>query len=388
MEQESQNLSEILFKPKFNYPETSVISNSGCPLPELSREDLMFENTPGSRPELFDTVSEYGSGHWTYEFCSIAQRRFNLANKCVENSDPAGASHHYRLAARYFSIAAYPYLKSDVLADNAEVLCRTAYRKMFEIDSTIGILQEHSFEVDGKKVSGYLHLPDLSQVYPCIVLLCNYESSISTHYRDVTKLLKEHQIAVFVIEMPGAGGCERLNLNDHMSAVVESSLDYLASLKYVDSANLGIMGIGISGTSCIRASVMKPDAIKAMALTVPFVHSFFTSREILNSLPLCLRSSLCNRLDLDASSWDLVIPRLKVFSLKEQGILSSSRRSRIPTLVNIYENSVVTKEDLQILENNFQDLTVNTGKASMGLAQFTLDSMQKITEFFVRHFSS
>ena len=31
----SSNLSEILFKPKYDYVETSVISNSGCALPDL-----------------------------------------------------------------------------------------------------------------------------------------------------------------------------------------------------------------------------------------------------------------------------------------------------------------------------------------------------------------
>ena len=35
-----EHLSEELFKPRFDFLETSVISNSGCPLPKLSRFDL------------------------------------------------------------------------------------------------------------------------------------------------------------------------------------------------------------------------------------------------------------------------------------------------------------------------------------------------------------
>lgn len=38
----SQNLSETLFKPKFDYPETSMISNSGVDLPVLSRHDPLL----------------------------------------------------------------------------------------------------------------------------------------------------------------------------------------------------------------------------------------------------------------------------------------------------------------------------------------------------------
>ena len=37
-----ENLSEELFKPRFDFLETSVISNSGCPLPKLSRVDLAY----------------------------------------------------------------------------------------------------------------------------------------------------------------------------------------------------------------------------------------------------------------------------------------------------------------------------------------------------------
>lgn len=53
----SQNLSETLFKPKFDYPETSMISNSGVDLPVLSRHDpllgftrtftVLFLSSPG-----------------------------------------------------------------------------------------------------------------------------------------------------------------------------------------------------------------------------------------------------------------------------------------------------------------------------------------------------
>ena len=37
-----QNLSEVLFKPKFDYPETSMISNSGVELPFLTKQDRML----------------------------------------------------------------------------------------------------------------------------------------------------------------------------------------------------------------------------------------------------------------------------------------------------------------------------------------------------------
>lgn len=419
--EDSLNLSEILFKPKFVYPETSVISNSGAELPALSREDISFgfvydfyrpvlkfewvfsggsaldidealakicvSKAPRSRETLYDTVKEYGSGHWNYEFNTIAQNRVNRAHECESKNDIKGASHNYRLASRYFAIAAYPFLKTDILAQNSDVLCRTTYKKMYDIDPTNGILQEHSFNVDGKKVTGYLHIPDLKQVYPCVIIVCPYESNFSYAYRFINDYLAKANICAFVIEMPGAGACEKLNLNDHFSMAIEEAIDYLSTLKYVDATNIGLFGSGIAATACIRASILKSSSVKALAVLAPYVHSFFTDKEILNSMPLCLRSSLCNRLDLDASSWDTLTPQFKVFSLKEQGILSGRGGCKVPTYVSIIKNSVVSRDDVTLLENNFSDITVLSNE-KMGRAEFIRQSIGEVTKFFSEKFSN
>ena len=419
--EESLNLSEILFKPKFVYPETSVISNSGVELPALSREDISFgfvidfyrpvlkfewvfsggsaldidealakicvSKNVRSRDSLHDTVKEYGSGHWNFEFNSIAQNRVNKAHECERRNDVLGASHNYRLASRYFAIAAYPFLKSDTLAQNSDTLCRTTYKKMYDIDPSNGILQEHFFNVDGKKVSGYLHLPDLKQVYPCVIIICPYESNFSYAYRFINDYLAKANICAFVLEMPGAGACEKLNLNDHFSMAIEAAIDYLGTLKYIDATNIGLYGSGIAGTACIRAAILKSSKVRALALLAPYVHSFFTDQEILDSMPLCLRSSLCNRLDLDAKDWDTLTPQFKVFSLKEQGILSGRGGCKIPTYASIVRDSVVSKEDITLLENNFSDITVKSNE-KIGRAEFIRNSIIEVTKFFSEKFSS
>lgn len=419
--EDSLNLSEILFKPKFVYPETSVISNSGVELPTLSREDISFgfvaefyrpilkfewvfsggsaldidealakicvSKSQRNRETLFDTVKEYGSGHWNYEFNTIAQNRVNKAHDCESRNDIFGASHNYRLAARYFAIAAYPFLKGDVLAQNSDVLCRSSYKKMYDIDPSNGILQEHSFIVDNKKVTGYLHIPDLKQVYPCVIIVCPYESNMSFAYRFINDYLAKSNICAFVLEMPGAGACEKLNLNNHFSMAIEAAIDYLTTLKYVDATNIGLYGSGISATACIRAAILKSSSVKALALLAPFVHSFFTDKEILDSMPLCLRSSLCNRVDLDARDWDTLIPQFRVFSLKEQGILSGRGGCKVPTYASFIKDSVVSKEDITLLENNFSDITIKSNEKT-GRAEFIRQSIGEVTKFFSEKFSN
>ena len=416
----SQNLSETLFKPKFDYPETSMISNSGIELPVLSRNDpylgfrknyyrpifkflwilsggngmdideaianISVSKSKRNREKCLDTVKDYGSGNWIYEFNSIAQKRVAAAHTCEENQDFEGAAHNYRMASRYYAIASYPNLKTDVLALEADTLCRQTYKKVFSLISGSGILIEDTFTVDGKKVTGYLHLPDTKKVYPCVICSCTYEQSFSSFYRFFENHFKNAGIALYVVEMPGIGACEKLNLNDHCSAVIENAIEHLQTVRSIDSTNIGLFGSGIAGTACIRAAIMHQQSVKALALPAPYVHSFYTDPDILNSLPLCLRSSFCNRLDLDASNWDIVIPRFKAFSLKTQGLLSSSGRCSVPTLIFATEKSVVTKEDIKMLENNFRDVSTVWMKND-GYAIFIKTISKKICDFFSEKFS-
>ena len=50
-----------------------------------------------NREKCFDTVKDYGSGNWIYEFNSIAQRRVTAAHACEEKQDLEGAGHNYRI---------------------------------------------------------------------------------------------------------------------------------------------------------------------------------------------------------------------------------------------------------------------------------------------------
>ena len=173
MAEESQNLSEILFKPKFVYKETSTISNGGCPLPRIIKQDKSFgfsknfyrpllryewvlsggnaldidealsniSVAKGHRTrECFDTVEVYGPGNWIYEFSSIAQKRVNLAHENEANREYDKASHNYRMASRYFAIASYPNLKGDTLALQADTLSRSTYKQMFKVDYSHGYI--------------------------------------------------------------------------------------------------------------------------------------------------------------------------------------------------------------------------------------------------------
>lgn len=413
------NLSEVLFKPKHNYIETSLISNSGCPLPpeaghlfrrgshfrslwyrplflyswtelgannldveEALSKILMSENAR-SRPECFDTVEQYGSGNWIYEFCTIAQKRVNMGAEAEKAGDLLQASHQYRMASRYFAIAAYPNLKGDILSSQAAMMCRINYRKIFNDTERFGHYSEESFKVRGQfEVTGYLHSPDNKELHPCVIVSSAYESTSTDFYRLFDLYLRPLGIALFVVDMPGMGTAADMPLDEQCSDILEAAVQHLKDkVPYIDSTALGAVGSRISANAVIRLTVMKRDLFKSVAVISPFVHSFFTDQELLNSLPLSQRSSVANRMNLDASSWDTIVPQLQVLSLKKQGLISYSTKLSVPCLGMYLPKDLCFVDDSEIIENMFTNCTSEKFK-KMRVADQAKVLQSKAAEFF------
>lgn len=414
----AENLSEKLFKPKFKYLETSFISNSGAPLPKLYKKNHSFGFSPGwyrpvhrfwwvlqggnitdieeclsaiasskaerSRPECYDTVSTYGGGNWIFEFSKCAQQRALEGRALKEQGLLEQAAHQFRMSARYFSIASYPHLKGDVMAAEAALLGRRSYREMCECDTQAVKLTDFKFKTGNLEISGLLHMPDMNTIHPCVVLLASYEMSATGFYRFYREQLRPLGIALLVLEMPGIGLSEKLILNaEQQSKVLDGALLSLKNHPNIDSSRIGLLGLRLGGSACLRSTIMDPTKVRALALIEPTVHSFFTDKEILNNLSLCLRSLYANRLDQDASKWDLVIPQLKTLSIKEQGLLSRNSSNPVPCIVASL-NAFTTKEDLSLLQGHFKDCTCMVRK-DQDYSDFMFEALDKASEFFKEH---
>lgn len=413
----AENLSEKLFKPKFKYPETSLISNSGCPLPELEQKNhslgfsknwyrpvhrfwwtlgggnlldideclstIASSNQERSREQCFDTVIEYGGGNWIFEFSKLAQERAMSGREHKEAGDLEQASHEFRMASRYFSIASFPYLKGDVLAADALLLGRRAYRDMCECESNIVKLEEFKIQSAGTEVTGFLHLPNTTETHSCVILLCSYENSATDFYRFYKDKLQPYNIALLVLEMPGIGLSEKLTLQYSKLNLIDDAIDALKTHPNINSQSIGLVGIRLGAYGCLRTAIMSPNKIKAISLIEPTVHSFFTDKDILNELPLAVRSLYSNRLNLDAGQWDLVIPQLKPFSLKEQGLLGRSANNKVPCLAASF-NVWSTKEDLKLLEGNFKDIETLIFKGE-SYSGFMNNALSRSCEFLREH---
>ncbi len=417
------NLSEILFKPKHDYIETSLISNSGCPLPDigdglhmmgshfrslwyrpinrytwtylgancldvdLALSNIVMSKNPRTRVECFDTIEQYGPGNWIYEFSSIAQKRVMQARLCEESGNLEQASHEYRMASRYFAIASYPNLKGDVLAAQASLLGRKAYRKIFNEVSRTGHYQEEEFTFKGEKISGYLHCVDTKKLQPCVVVVATYESTSTDYYRLFKDYLRKMGIALFIIDMPGMGSAQKLVLDEQSSDLVEAAIEHLQKLKFIDTTAIGLYGYRFSANAAARLTLLRPDLVKALALVSPAIHSAYLNQKVLNSMSLATRSSLANRLNADASNWSVIVPQLQTLSLKVQGLIGYHASNKTPTL------SIYTPVDLKY--NDDRDMVSKAFSNNhdivfkqMRVSEFVPRIFTEISEFFRKNLLS
>ena len=391
MEENSDlNLSQILFKPQPNYIETSLISNSGAAIPDVvlrpyigsgfhanwyrplnrymwswmggnpldieeALSNIACSGEKRSRDNMFDTVSLYGPGNWIYEFAAIAQKRILMAKKAIEDNDFELASHQYRMASRYFAIAAYPNLKGDILAAEASLYGRKAYREIFVNSKKCGYYSEEEFTVRGRKVVGYLHSPDNQDLHPCVVMLGAYEQTATDFFRIFNDELRPSGIAVFVVDMPGLGNSSNLVLDENYSEIAESAVLHLKEkVNFIDASKIGLFGLHLSAAAAVRLAVLRSDLIKALMVLDPTVHNIFTNVNYLSDAPLCLRSSIANRLNADASNWDTLMPQLRILSLKQQGLLSASGKCQVNCCVAVSDALKPLTDDAHAVADAFR----------------------------------
>ncbi len=153
------NLSETLFKPRFKHPETSTLVRRFNPGSDPAVQSALDGKTVphwyrminrlmwiwrGISPQeildvqarivmsqaertdegMLDTVVGYRGGNWIYEWSTQAMQ---WQQKATQEDDPLLSGRHWLHASNLYSIAAYPHLKGDDLAEQAQVLANRAY---------------------------------------------------------------------------------------------------------------------------------------------------------------------------------------------------------------------------------------------------------------------
>ena len=365
-EEEALNLSERLFSKVRKVQETSTISNSAGALGEhegeqvliegicsnawyriirrsywiwqgadpIELEDILSHIATGtgvrSREEKLDTLQGYAPGNWIYEFSQVAGEYFKKGKSLEQEGDLSGARKAYLRATRYYSIASYPHLKGDELAEQAQLQGNQAYREAGRLMPVP--LKILTIPFRDKEINGYLHLPTDAHVVPVVMVSGSIDSLQIDFYRFYEQYLAPNGIGMLTLDMPGIGYSSQFPLVQDTSRLHQAALHYLREeVPFVDNQRIGMVGVRLGGNVAARLAYLEPTHLKAVACIGPGLNQFFMEPELFNQASPMLRASLANRLGMDAANWNELQPQCQIFSLKRQGLVGVTR-TRVPIL--------------------------------------------------------
>ncbi|TDS71300.1 esterase FrsA [Pantoea sp. PNA 14-12] len=371
-----KNLSVELFKPRFKHPETSSLVRlrrhathevhsaldgdsrrgwyrmlnklmwtwRGVPAQEISEvlARIAISDVEHTNPALLDTVIGYRNGNWNYEWSRQAGRWQQRALDAKEDAhDQAG--HDWLHASHLYSVAAYPYIKGDELADQAQALASRAYEEATR--RLPGELKTLTFHIEGgSPVSGFLHMPPgVEAPYPTVMFCGALDSLQTDHYRLFHDYLAPRGIAMLTLDMPSVGNAIKCKLSQDTSFLHQQVLRDLASVPWIDHTRVAALGFRFGANVAVRLAYLEAPRLRAVACLGPIVHSLLTQNTLQNKVPDMYMDMLASRLGMAGSTDSALRAELLSYSLKNQGLLG--RRTATPMLSAYWSNDLFSPEE-------------------------------------------
>lgn len=293
-----------------------------------------------------DTIKGYVSGNWVYEWSQLAGRYFKQGRALVEQGDSAAALKDLLRAVRYYSIASYPHLKNDELADQAQLLGNMAYReagRLFKVP-----LKEIQVPFRGKSIQGYLHLPTTDKPVPLVIVSGGIDSLQVDFLNLYLKCLEPNGIGMLSLDMPGIGYAEHWPLVQDTSRLHQAVLNHLSEVAWVDHERIAMVGFRLAGNVAARLAFIEPFKLKTVVCIGAGVNQVFTNEEMFARCPRMMRDELANRLGVDAAQWESLRTKCQVFSLKTQGLLGT--HTSVPILsIGHKKDFICPEQDVRAL---------------------------------------
>lgn len=369
------NLSETLFKPRFKHPETSTLVRrarhtatpaiqsalDGKNVPhwyrminrlmwiwrgvdprEILEVQARIACTEAERTndDLFDTVMGYRGGNWIYEWSKQAML---WQQRAGQETDEEKIGKCWLQAANLYSIAAYPHLKGDALAEQAQVLANRAYEEAAPRLS--GGLRELEFPMTGGgTISGFLHMPKGAEgPFPTVLMCGGLEALQSDYYSLFEKYFAPQGIAMLTIDMPSVGFSSKWKLTQDSSVLHQHVLKALPNIPWVDHSRVAAFGFRFGANVAVRLAYLEAPRLKAVACLGPVVHALLSDPQRQANVPEMYIDVLASRLGMTSISDSALSVELNRYSLKTQGLLG--RRCPTPMLSGFWENDPFSPEE-------------------------------------------
>lgn len=298
-----------------------------------------------SDEQLLDTVIGYRSGNWVYEWSHQAMEWQQKANAAADSQQ---AGEYWLRAATLYSIAAYPHLRGDDLAEQAEALSNRAYEEAARLLSYE--LKELSFPIEGSRsISGFLHLPSAEGgPFPTVLLCGGLDMLQSDNHRLFRDYLAPLGIAMLTIDMPSVGFSSAFKLTQDSSRLHQKVLNALPDIPWIDHTRVSLLGFRFGANPALRLAYLEPGRLRAVACLGPIVHSLLCDQKCQDGVPGMYIDVLASRMGMDSTTAAALRTELSCYSLKIQGLLG--RRCATPLLAGFWDKDPFSpKEEARLV---------------------------------------
>ena len=370
------NLSEILFKPSFKQQETSTLvqrarhtdgqstvvaaldgANPGNWYRMINRLMWIWRGVDAweieetlariaaskadrTHDRLLDTVIGYRPGNWIYEW---SHQGMVWQQKAMDEPQPELSGGYWLRAANLYSIAAYPHLVGDQLAEQAQTLANRAWE---EAAGRLSYqLKALEFPISGGgKLTGFLHLPSQgSGPFPTVLVCGGLDMLQNDTYRLFHDYFAPAGMAMLTIDMPSIGYSAKWNLTQDSSFLHQQVLKTLPDIPWIDARRVSAFGFRFGANIAVRLAYLESQRLRAVACLGPVVHALLTDTQRQDRIPGMYMDVLASRIGMAHASDAALKIELSRYSLKTQGLLG--RRCPLPMLAGYWENDPFSPKD-------------------------------------------
>ncbi len=327
-------------------------------------------------PAQWDTLVQYGPGHWVYEWSKLGDIYFERAQAAEKARDRRGARDAFLRAATYFQIAKYPYVKDADYPHYQE-----AYRKSMAAYENAGRYFDVPLEVvqvpfRGNVVRAYLHLPAAAKKgkVPLVVGSGGIDVFKTERYPLMRKV-NEHGIAFLVLDLPGVGESNFMHsVPDHEQVYIAAAAA-VTNHPAIDSGRVAVFASSWGGNAAARLVFTAPERFKGVVSACGPVHQSLNAPTWVARVWPSLIASRVSPVQLDVvidrlgmshpesrGEWVALTERLHAYSLVNQGLIGKdAKRGSLPLLIiNDANDPVAPMSDMKLLADADANAEIKT----------------------------
>lgn len=305
---------------------------------------------------LLDTVAGYIPGNWAYEWTKSGMNHQKLAQKLETEGNKDEAGFNFIKASIYYSVAAYPYLSNDILAQQSVVFANKAYE--MAANCLPYQIEKINIKVGKQTTQAVLHLPDESPSSPMpVIIVCGgLDISHPELWRIYQNIIKPRNWAMISLDMPSFGYSCNIPLTENSSVIHQILLDKIAQHPYLDQDSVIGFGVRFGANVLTRLAFIEPNRLKGVVSLSPICHSFFTSEhQKKQRIPDMFMDVIASRLGKQQFQKHSLLGQLNAWSLKTQGLLGV-KKCPVPFLTVASQNDPVCPlEEAKLIAKSSSD---------------------------------